>query len=352
MLKPLRTVSALFLSLFLTFSVSAEQPLTKHKVGVIIALSGPLAPVGTSIQRAISIADTNLDSSDQIEFIFEDDQFQAKYATSAAEKLIVQNQVEALITFSGSTSLAVAEIARRNNTPLIAITPLTLVSEKGGSVYTIFPPTSKQIDLLSQTIKQRNFKRIAVLTSTQDALLQFKEIFAAQNKDLIVFDQEVAPGDTNLTSTVTKILREKPDVFVNFTLPPQISIISKNLRTQGFDGPILGGPTLYNPPEIQAASGTLTGAMIPGPKSTASSLFLDQYFKKFNEPCISEGTYGYDAGALITKAIQSDNITNFLANTTSFEGISGTYPKSAGNQFEIPLELKVITADGTLKKAE
>ncbi len=348
----LRTISVVCLSLLLASSVFAQQNPNKHKVGVVIALSGPLAPVGTSIQRAISIADTNLDPTDQIEFIFEDDQFQAKYATSAAEKLIVQNQVEALITFSGSTSLAVAEIARRNNIPLIAVTPLTLVSEKGGSVYTIFPPTSKQIDLLSQTIKQRDFKRIAVLTSTQDALLQFKEIFATQNKELIVFDQEVAPGDTNLTSTVTKILREKPDVFVNFTLPPQISIVSKNLRAQGFDGLILGGPTMYNPPEIKAASGTLTGAMIPGPKSSQSSPFLDQYFKKFNEPCISEGTYGHDAGALLIKAIHSGDLTGFLATTKSFEGISGTYPKSSGNQFEIPLELKVITADGTLTKAE
>ena len=45
--------------------------------------------------------------SETVEFLFEDDEFQAKNAVTAAEKLINQDRVEALITFSRAPSAAV-----------------------------------------------------------------------------------------------------------------------------------------------------------------------------------------------------------------------------------------------------
>lgn len=335
--------------IFCLSTAAAELPVKQFEVGVVLVLSGPVAMTGTSVQRAIQLADEQLDKNDQVKFIFEDDQFQPRSAVSAAEKLISQDGVDALITFSGSTSLAVSAVAERKHKPMIALTPLPAVSANRRDIYTVFVPTSAQIALFNDTIRKFDFKRIAVVTTSQDALLQIKNAFVAANREAIVRDEEIIPGDVSLGALVTKVLAQKPDVIVNLTLPPQISVLSKLFREQGFKGKFLGGPPLYSPGEIAAAKGALTGAWLPGPKSGASDTFLSQYRAKYNDTCVSEGIYGYDAAALLIEALKSGDLVKFLSDAKSFKGLAGTYPKNVGtNQFEVPAELKEIGADGAL----
>lgn len=328
----------------------AQTPKRKGKIGVIVALSGPVASVGQSIQNSISIAREKFDPNSELEFLFEDDQFQAKFAVTAAEKLINQDKVDALITFSGATSAAVSEVAERRKMPLVAITAIPTLGKGKSYVYTLYMAAEQQMELLTSAVKNAGFHRLGVVTTVQDAVLGFRKIFVSKNSALVVRDEEVLPGDANVSSVVTRVQSQKPDAVILFTLPPQVSILSRQLRDQGFTGQFLGGPPLYNPPEIQASKGALSGAWIPGPSTESAGEFLARYEQKFHETCISEGFYGYDSAVLLMEALRSGNIREHLEKTKSFTGISGTYPKNELNVFEVPAELKVITEDGKLRK--
>lgn len=347
--------------LFVTFALAEfspepalAEPLGKKqfKIGVIVVSTGPVATTGMSIQRAIQMADEQLDKEDRVKFIFEDDQFQAKLAANAAEKLISRDDVDALITFSGSTSLVVSAIAEKKKVPMVAITPLPRVSEGKSNVWTIFIPTSAQIALYGETIKRCGLKRVAIVTTSQDALLQIRDAFVGANGSVVVKDEEINPGDVNLGMVVAKIMAAKPDLVLNLTLPPQISVLSKLFREQGFKGQFLGGPPMFNPAEISTARGALTGAWLPGPKSGATEKFHADFRAQYNDTCVSECVYGYDAGKIMIQGAESGDIGGYLKNLTQFEGLAGKYPKNAANQFEVPAELKEISNDGSLSKVE
>lgn len=339
-------VSALFLFLA---SAHAED---EKKIGVIVALSGPVAPTGESIRNAIGLADKKFDRDGKVEFVFEDDQFQAKQAVTAAEKLINQDKVDALVSFSGATSAAVSEVAERRKVPLVTITSLGTLGKNKNMVFTLFVSEDQQVGLLSAEIAKRGYKKIALVTTVQDAVMGMRKNFAAKNSSLIVRDEEVLPGDTNLNSVVTRIQVQKPEAVVLFTLPPQLSVLSRQLRDQGFSAQFFGGPPMYNPPEILAAKGALEGALLPGPSTKNADEFLASYEREFHIPCISEGFYGYDVATLLIQAVSSGDILGYLNQKKSFEGLSGTYPQNEAKVFQVPGELKQITATATLKKFE
>ena len=346
-------LSSLLLCTLLIQTVALAEPAKKQKkIGVIVALTGPLASVGVSIKNAAGLAKEKFDPNDTVQFLFDDDQFQSKNAIIAAEKFISQDHVDALITFSGATSAAVSELAERRKVPMVGITALSTIGKSKSFVYSLFIGARPQVEMLSQAADTAGFQRIALLTTVHESMLEMHKIFVDLRPARIVREEEVQPGDIQLSSVATKILAEKPDAIVLFLLPPQISAAARFLRTQGFQGQFIGGPPVYNPPEIKSANGALTGIWLPGPSSHGSSEFLAEYAKRFNEPCISEGLYGYDTASLLIQAAKSDDIAKHLRESKSFPGLVGEYPKRENNVFDVPVELKKISSDGTLQSSE
>jgi branched-chain amino acid transport system substrate-binding protein len=335
----------------LTPAQARSEPPRRIKVGVIVGLTGTASPNGIAVKNGVTLADSGEDRGDLVEFIVEDDTFQPKNAVSVAQKLISEDKVSALITFSGSTSLAVSAITESRGIPHLAITPLTNVSAGKRFVRTLFVPNRTALTLLQDAIKQPAQSRVAIITSTQDALLQIREQIRSSVGTRVVFDEEVRPGDVGLLSTVTRLLASKPDVVVNLTLPPQISLVARILRDRHFAGKHLGGPPMYNFSEIKAAAGSLAGAYVTGPRIPADVPFMGNYSTRFNESVLPEAIFGYDAARWIIKAAQESGGLSSLLSADSHSGLAGEYRRSSENQFEVPGELKVITAGGDIRAA-
>ena len=322
------------------------------RVGVIIGLTGPVAEVGESIKNGILLAKSTFDKNNKMEFIFEDDQFQSKNSVSAAEKLISVDKIDCLITFGGSTSTAVAQIAEQKKIPMIAITSLSSIGKNKSYVYSLFLSMTKQVELTSNYIESKNLKNIGIITTTQEALIQLKNEFINSNKNKVVINEEVVPGEVNLSSLATKYKQSKADGILLYLLPPQLSIFSRQLRSQGYRGQIFGGPPMYNPSEIKNAGGALTGAILPGPDTKNLAEINSQYQKTYNRLPISEGIYGYDAAHLLIEAANSEDINSYLKNSGEFQGSAGTYPKDQDNVFNVPSELREIKEDGSIVTKE
>ncbi len=325
---------------------------SKASIGVILALSGPLAEVGESIKNSILLAQENYDGEKKVKIIFEDDEFKTKNSVTAANKLINIDKVDSLITFSGGTSNAVASIAEKNKIPMLGITALSSIGIDRKYVFSLFLSKQGQIDILAQAAKKTKLKRLSIITSTQEALIFLKDELIKKIPGKIISSDEVIPGDINLNSLASKVRLENPDGIFLFLLPPQISLFSKQLRQQGYRGKFLGGPPIFNPSEIKAANGALTKAWFPGPESTYLSEYLSNYEDKYSKLPISEGLYAYESAHLLIKAIFSKNLIGYLSNLKQFSGIAGSYYKNSDNAFQIPVELREISETGEVLRVD
>lgn len=332
-------------------------PMQRTKVGVIVGTTGLAAASGLSVKRGIELADRSFDGANKVDFIFEDDGFQVKNAVSAADKLISHDHVDALITFSGSTSLAVSIVAERRGVPMVAVTALSKVSAGRGLIRTIFVPPGDLARMIGAEVMLRQPVRVALITSTQDALLGLRTAIrdslaehaahtSADSHSFVVFDEEIVPGDVEISSVATRMLRRNPDVIISLTLPPQSATLAKLLRNQRYSGKVIVGPPTYNYQEIAAAQGALAGSLLVGPLSGPSNSFFRLYQETFHEPSVAEGMYGYDAATFIIEAAASGDMKRFLAESKSVKGAAGVYTKDAENLFAVPAEMKVITSDG------
>jgi branched-chain amino acid transport system substrate-binding protein len=317
----------------------------QRKLGIILPLSGPVAEVGESIKNNIELSREDFDPEGKVKVIYEDDQFQPKNSVNAMWKLIEIEKVDAVITFGGSTSNAVSEIAEKKEVPMLAITALSTIGRGKQNVRSIFLSANGQSQLYVNELAKRNQNKISLITNTQDALLHIRDGILKEFKGEVLNNEEVTPGEQNISSIVTKLRVKKPEAILLLTLPPHNSMFAKQLRNQGFKGQFYGGPPMFNPSEIKTAEGALEGALFPGPKSESLKSYSERYVSKYSKSPISEGLYGYDAGKLMINSLKAENIKEFIKNTTSITGLSGEYKLNDSNSYEIPVEIREIKGE-------
>ena len=343
--KVLVTLSAIFLFAWLDDAHADKNTQRNFRVGVIAAQTGPAAWWGENIFRGVKLAAEEQGANPSVTFLYEDDAFSAKNAVTAATKLINEDNVDAIITFSGGPTAAVAEITERRNIPLIGISGSDAFTTGRKFAYRLFISNDGQIDLLTKEAEKRNLQKIALIATSQESMLHFQKLFTAKNSGKIVLNEEVSTSDNDMNSLATKIMSKRPDGVLLFVNPPQLSALSRALRAQGFTQPFLGGVNASNPSEIRASQGALLGAMFPAPSGQDAAAFLEKLKKSEKlEDASSECLYGYDAAKILIEAAHSGDLANFLANSKEQHGLSGVYPR-AGQSFDVPVRLKTILAD-------
>lgn len=322
----------------------AEKPVLR--CGVITAQSGPLAAVGSALKNAVILATKKNISGHKVEFLFEDDQFLAKNTLTAAYKLIDSDHIKCLITFGSTTSLAVADIAEKAKIPMISIAISPKVTEARPHVFRAYVPIERQNMVIIAEMKKRQYKSVAVVSTIQDATLAVRDYFVMTNQDVkILLNEEVLPEDRDLNTFATKIKLLNPSaVFVNL-LPPQMSILSKQLRNKGYQGEFFSGPPLGNPDEIKASNGALLGSWFASIDDTKVNSFYKDYEETFNLHAPMEAIYGFESANLIINNAEHADLFDSLKSLKSFSGLLGEY--SITNQvIDFPAIAWKVTAEG------
>ena len=92
------------------------------KIGVVDSLSGRYAENGQNVRTAIELAKESFASADiDFEFIFEDYGYESKRASTAVNKLINADKVDALISWSSVAGNVVSPLADHHKIPHMAI---------------------------------------------------------------------------------------------------------------------------------------------------------------------------------------------------------------------------------------
>ncbi len=342
----MRLILSLLALLFLVASsVSAEHSVIK--IGVITAQTGPLGLIGTTIRNAFMLAERRLAPKGDVTFVFEDDGFLPRNAVVAAQKLLLDPDIKALVVFGGSTSQAVAQITNQKRVPLAALTVLDSITEQGENTFQFFVSSSEMNQVTAAEMERRGIKTIAVVATQHDATLfqrdQFLSIFPG--KVLLSFD--LLPGDLDLRTIVSKISASKPDAVFAFAIPPQGSTFAKQLRRGGFSGQLVASLQIGAPSEVENAEGSTIGAFYACGDDRGAGEFHADYRASFPDSTpFSETVFGYDTAQLLIAGARSGDISHYLRTVKDFPGVLGNLGATGNRSFTFGAALKEITGEG------
>ncbi len=229
----------LFFIIILTFAnnLLAED---KFKVGIVLPLSGPVAPMGEAFRRGVELwQGQKPNDTEKLEIIFEDHRYDGKDTISAAQKLVEINKVQLLVVWGNTPSGVIAPIVEQKKVPtiLVSMNPDALNRE-----YVI--TLSSKVDLLTSYIAKffkyhKSVNPAAVSIDIGNAVTGVKLLSKELNGQLL---ENFVPNDTaDFNSTIAKLKSKQVDAVYLLTMPEQAITFARQAAAQKFIVPIIGG---------------------------------------------------------------------------------------------------------------
>jgi branched-chain amino acid transport system substrate-binding protein len=357
MMRPLGMclLVALLVMAGFTGPADAQKPV---KIGVLTPLSPPGdASAGQFIVRGAKMGADDLNARGsilggrKIELVIEDDAGTPEKGAAGFRKLATQDQVTAVVgQFHSSVMTAAQVLAEQFKVPIFA----TQASARGltekhlNYTFRTHVIDPDRVQLWNRWIKERGFKRVALVTENTDygvGLVEetkkyFKSMDVQADLKTVIFDRAVV----DLTPQMLEIKNWKPDVILNGGVGTPVYLIIKQAYDVGLFPavPMLVSYDLPVRPEYWKNLGekgnylTFIVYYHPTMKLTArGEAFRKKYMEQFREEPIYGAFNAYSQVVLIADALnaaKSDSgeelVKALLAN--KFEGWNGTISFSRG----------------------
>lgn len=257
MLKKLLALSAI--SLFAAGSIFAGTV----KIGLMGPMTGDYASEGQEMKLVLELLASDINKAggingDTVEVMVEDDAFDPRTASLAANRLSTRDIVAVVGTYGSSITEATQNIYDESEIIQIANGATSnRLTEKGLEYFLrTSPRNDEQSRVAAKTIKSMNFKRIAVLHDNSS----FAKGLASETKDLmkkqgmnIVFYDALTPKQRDYNTILTQIKATNPDVVFFTGYYSDGGTLLKQAREMGWKVPFLGGDATNNPDLVKIA---------------------------------------------------------------------------------------------------
>jgi branched-chain amino acid transport system substrate-binding protein len=345
----------IFLKAVLASAVVAAAPavLAQNtiKFGVITDRVGPAKPYAEPVTQGIEYAVKELNAKGgilgkQIELLIEDDQGKPDVSATVARKL-----VDAGAAFLFSASLTTATMQAQSVT-LETKTPHMTPSNSGDTLTTQVinpnfwqtgPLGSTQIATLLSYARNKNFKRVALITENSDLGQLTNRFFKAalEKNNIQVVSEEVVPrGSTSAEPQMQKIRAAKPDaIFMTGIVTAENLLVLKAYRQFGMKTPILANYNLSVPIYMSVAKGLLNGVTFVDawdPTKPQVKQFIAGYKKATGTEPYNLHGYGYDGVMMVAEAIKraggtdKEKLREAMQATRNYTGVMGAIGSSYG----------------------
>ena len=312
------------------------------RVGVVAPLTGTASSSGETIKNSVLLASKHFDQNHKVEFLFEDDQLTPKETVKAVNKLIKIDQVNALVVFGTPTSLAVNMVAEAHKTPMIALSIHDQVVRGKQFVFKHWVSAEKENEKIISEVKKRGYKKVAVVTTINDAMLKLRDLFAQNTKNLLVAKEECNREELDFKPIIMRLLQTKPDAIYLLLWSPQPGLFAKQLRLAGFKGDLFGVHNLEDPKEIAISAGALAGAWIATGDDQHAQKYYESYLNTYGSLPSAGGINAYDVSKILIEGAHSKELSTYLNTLTGFSGAYGTYEATGQNDFNIPATIKIL----------
>ncbi|MEG1825301.1 MAG: ABC transporter substrate-binding protein, partial [Cloacibacillus sp.] len=326
---------------------NAAIPKAPIKIGVVVPTTGPIAYDGGLALNGIKMAADQINAKggikgNKIELKVEDSANVPATAVAAMEKLVGMQKVTAVIgDFGSSCTLAMMDVAKRSETPLI--TPVSLapkITEMGNKWMFRGCDNSAMIAkaFTKWAVNDKKAKKWAYIAINTDYGRGSVEAFNNELAKLggkAVFTEYFNQGETDYYPIVTKLKASGADALCLFGETVDLSRVVAQFNEMGLGGKMLiMDPTsgTFNEKFVELAKKNANGivgasrfiASIPTP---AAKKFTAEYTKNYKMNPEKYAQAGYDCMMMIGEAIAKADSTDRAKVRDALASIKYTGPQ-------------------------
>lgn len=310
-------------------------------IGVVTYESGEGAAYGEAIKGGLELAQQEInDQGDvHIELEIEDSAGETEQAISAAQKLMNDDDVSAIIgpTLSGEMQ-AVAPVADKNGIPILGTsTTAEGIPQIGDYVFRdSIPETMAVPAAVEAAVDEYDAETVAVMYGDDDEYT--KTGYEAMEKAIDELDLDVLTtetfqkGQSDYKSILSNIKDLDPDLILTSAFYNEGAVIMKQARSAGIDTPFVGGNG-FNSPEVIEIAGDSSDGLIVGTPYFAESddpdveEFVENYTDEVGKAPDQFAAQAYDGLYIVAEALDRagdndrDALRDALSETEDFDGV-------------------------------
>jgi branched-chain amino acid transport system substrate-binding protein len=346
------TAAALMVAFGLSIAQAGAQDIV---IGGVFPLTGGVSYDGQTDMNGAKTAVEEINAAGgvlgrKIKFVTEDGACNPTNSVGAAEKLISQQKVVALIgALCSSATGAVAETVRKYKIPQITgVSTAERLTEEGNPWFFRATTTTKLNGMsLAQPLLEMSGgkKKIAFIVTSDDwgrsAVTAYGDAFRKLGASIVAteyFDR----NDTDFTEHLTKIRAAAPDVIFSVGGFQNAANVTIQARQLGINIPILGEGAFCSDSWAKLVGGFTANVVgilewVPGIADEANTKFIQNYQKAFKEIPTKFSAAGYNTMHILADAIRRAGSTDPEAlrkalAETDYKGIMGRYRFDAKGQ--------------------
>jgi branched-chain amino acid transport system substrate-binding protein len=330
-----------------TATVNAEVANQKPKIGIILPLTGKAASAGEVVKNSAILA--NRAHGNYCELIFEDNALDNSFTKAVTNKLLNENQVNALVVYASGPSIVASSIAEKYKVPMIGMSIDPSVSSNKNWVMIHWASSKNIVNQLLGELEKRKLRKIAIVTSQVQGIIDLEKHFFAQAEKRgfeLVYKEQVLPTEIDFASIIAVLRQKQPEaIFVNLYYG-QAGIFANKLRQLGSDAQLFSHFIFDDPREIETGKEALNGAFFAN-TSKGDLSFDQEYLSQYGVKPGVGGISAYDIISLYIAAFKNSDGTKFgvmkyLHSLKNFSGKTGTISALTNNSFDVPASIRVI----------
>jgi len=330
----------------------AAEPI---RVGAILAVTGPASFLGGPEARTLEMLTEDVNAKGgidghKVELFIMDSGANPEKAVSFAKQLIEEKKVLAILgpSTSGET-MKIKGIAEESQTILLSCAAAeVIVNPVAKWVFKTPQKDSDAIQAIFNQMSKMKITKIGVLSGNTGFGKAGKgqiEKLAPENGLTIVANEVYDKTSTDLTAEVTKVKAAGAEAILNWSIVPAQSIVIKNARQIGFQGPIFQSHGFGNIKYVEAAGPAAEGVIFPAgrllvadilPVTNPQRSVLVNYKRNYETRCTGEdcstfGGHAYDAFMILKAAIEKsgsihrEKVRDAIENLKGFVGTGGVF---------------------------
>lgn len=335
---------------------SSSEPL---KIGAIVSLTGTYAGLGEPEKNVIESEVARINEGGgvngrPVEVVFEDDATLEAKAVAAASRLIEQESVVAIIGATGTgQTMAVRGDVQRAAIPQVSMAGGTVITNPVDPLVFATPWSNTiVVPYTLAHLKSQGITEIGLISDSGGFGKDGKAVIAEMAPEAgikVVADQTFNPGDTDMSTQLTKLKSSSAQAIVMWTAGKEAAIIAKNAKDLGIELPIYGSHGIARQEFIDGAGDAAEGVKFAAGKIlvpeaygegseayTVAKDFVDRYTASYGEAPSTFAGHAYDALYLIVEAAKRIDgdvtpaaLRDEIEKTSGFVGIGGTFAFSA-----------------------
>ncbi len=338
-----------------------EEPAKKEpiKIGAVVSLTGTYAGLGEPEKNALELEAARINDAGgvngrMIEVVIEDDGTDDSKAVAAATKLLEQDKVVALIGATGtSQTMAIRDAVNTAGVPQVSMAGGTVITAKFDPLVFQTPwSNTLVIPYTLEYLKGKGLTKIGMISDSggfgKDGA-SVVETMAANYGIEIVAKDSFNPGDTDMTTQLTKIKNSKAQAVLMVSAGKEASIVAKNMQQLKMTIPLVGTHGNARKEFIAGAADAAEGfrfaagkILLPdsyGMETESYKVakdFIDRYTAKYGDAPNTFAGHAYDSLYLIVEAAKrlpadftAAQLRDEIEKTSGFVGIGGVFTYSA-----------------------